>query len=197
MLVSLRHRLVIFAMPKCASTALEHVLATDMDLVIQGHPGAKHTNYRKYDRHLRRYLESFTKEPLETVCLFRDPLDWLGSWWRYRGRPGMPDPRKSTAGMSFDAFVTAHLDGAPGAADIGRQSRFVADKDGGIGIDGIFRYEDSGAFVAYLAERLGREIALPRTNVSPVRAGMELSPETDARLRAEVARDFEIHAALG
>jgi hypothetical protein len=196
MLVSLRHRLVIFAMPKCASTALEHALAADMDLVIQGHPGAKHTNYRKYDRHLRRYLESFTKEPLETVCLFREPTDWLGSWWRYRGRAGIPNPAKSTAGMSFDAFVTAHLDGAKGPAEVGRQSRFVSDKDGNVGIDRIFRYEDQAAWHAYLSDRLGRDIALERANVSPDRTGMVLSAATDARLQTEMARDFEIYAAL-
>ncbi len=196
MLVSLRHRLVIFAMPKCASTALEHALAADMDLVIQGHPGAKHTNFRKYDRHLRRYLESFTKEPLETVCLFRDPIDWLGSWWRYRGRDGIPNPAKSTKGMSFDAFVTGYLDGTKGATDIGRQSRFVSTTDGEIGIDRLFRYEDHAAWSDYLSDRLGREITLERENASPERAGMDLSQATEVRARTELARDFEIYASL-
>lgn len=196
MLVSLRHRLVIFAMPKCASTALEEALAGEMDLVIQGHPGAKHTNYRKYDRHLRRYLESFTKGPLETVCLFREPVDWMGSWWRYRGRPDIPNPAKSTAAMSFDQFVSAHLDGAKGAADIGRQSRFVSDKDGGVGMDRIFRYDSPDIWLDYLSSRLEREITLERTNVSPERHRTDLAPETAARLSRDLARDFEIYASL-
>ena len=77
MLVSLRHRLVLLAMPKCASTSLEAALAGKVDVVISKNPSAKHTPFRKYDRFLRRYFETFTDGPLEVVSLFRQPEDWL------------------------------------------------------------------------------------------------------------------------
>lgn len=195
MLVSIPHRLVILAMPKCASTAIEAALGDQMDLVVRGHPGAKHTNYRKFDRQLRRYVESFTDGRVETVCLFREPLDWLHSWWRYRGREDIPDRSKSTRGMPFDAFVGAYLDGAPGPADLGRQSRFVADAEGGVGVDRIFRYDHLDGMAAYLGERLGVAVALDRLNVSPPAHGPAgLEPATAARARAELAGDYRIYA---
>lgn len=198
MLVSLRHRLAVLAMPKCASTAIEEALASEMDVVIRGHPGAKHTTYRKFDRQLRRYLEAFSGGRLETVCAFREPVDWLHSWWRYRGREGIPDPAKSTRGMSFDRFVNAYLDGAGGVADLGRQSRFVAAQDGGIGVDRVFRYDRMDAMVSWLGQRLGVGVTLGRLNVSPPAHGPEaLSPATAARARAELAADYEIYTRAG
>ena len=195
MLVSIRHRLVILATPKCASTAIEEALAPSVDVVIRGHPGAKHTNYRKFDRHLRRYVESFAGGRVETVCLFREPVDWLHSWWRYRGREGIPDRAKSTRGMGFDGFVNAYLDGAPGPADLGRQSRFVADAAGGVGVDRVFRYDHLDRMAAFLAGRLGVALALDRLNVSPPAHGPDaLEPATAARARSELARDYAIYA---
>ena len=197
MLVSFRHRLVIFAMPKCASSALESALAGQMDLVLRGHPGMKHTNFRKYDRHLRRYLESFGSEPYETFCLFREPEDWLGSWWRYRSRADIPDKTKSSAGLSFDAFASAHIKEAPGAADFGRQSRFVATKDGDVGIDHLFRYERADLWLEFLRDRLGQDIDLGRENASPKRTDApDLSDSTRAALRQHLARDYEIYDGL-
>ena len=98
MLVSLKHKLVLLAMPKCASTALEAALAPHVDVVISRNPAAKHTPFRKYDRFLRRYFETYTEGPLEVVSLFREPVDWLRSWWRYRSRDGLADPSRSAKG---------------------------------------------------------------------------------------------------
>lgn len=197
MLVSFRHRLVIFAMPKCASSALEHALAPGMDMVLRGHPGMKHTNFRKFDRHLRRYLESFSNASFETFCLFREPQDWLRSWWRYRSRDDIPDKAKSSAGLSFEEFAHAHIEERPGAADFGRQSRFVSTGDGDIGIDRLFPYEDSDRWLGYLTERLERDIELGLENTSPRRSDSDaLSPSTDARLREHLARDYEIYDSI-
>lgn len=197
MLVSIRHRLVILAMPKCASTALETALAGRMDMVMRGHPGVKHTPFRKYDRFLRPYLETYTNAPLEVVCLFREPVDWLHSWWRYRGRDGVPDPANSTRGMSFEDFVEACLDGQHKPADVGRPSRFVADKAGAIGPDRLFRHDDMATFTAYLEARLETRITLEHENVSPrATEPARLGPTLRARAERELAREFEIYRSL-
>lgn len=197
MMVSLRHRLVLFAMPKCASTALEGALSDDMDVVISRHPGAKHTTVRKYQRHLKRYFESFTDGPLETVCLFREPTDWLGSWWRYRSRAELEGQARSTRGLSFDAFVRAYLDDRRVPADLGQQSRFVAGGDDAIGIDHLFRYDNVEGMTAFLADRLQRDIVLDRANVSPgAQAAADLAQETEAALRSHCAEDFRIYETI-
>ncbi len=196
MLVSLAHRLVIFATPKCASTAFHRALSEEMDIVFKNAPAAKHTPFRKYDRFIRPYLESITKEPLETVCIVREPVSWLRSWWRYRARPNIPDRAKSTAEMDFETFVRAYLDGGNGPANVGRQSRFVSTKDGAVGMDRVYPYEDLGGMRDWLAGLFGREIVLPQANVSPeAHLATGLAPETEARLRAELAADFALHDA--
>ena len=65
MLVSLRHRIVILAMPKCASTAIENALASHMDAVITNLPAAKHTSARMYIRHLKGYFDGIAGGPME------------------------------------------------------------------------------------------------------------------------------------
>ncbi len=197
MLVLLKHRLVILATPKCASTAIESAFSAHADIVIRGHPGAKHTNFRKYDRHIRPFIETFGRERFETVCLFRDPIDWLNSWWRYRSRPGIPDRSKSTEGMPFARFVNAYLDGDGGRTSLGRQSRFVAGRDGGIGVDRIYRYDNLAAFMAYLSQRTGLDLPLAAENASPPgQAHDSLGAATSARAQAELARDFEIYRTV-
>ena len=197
MMVSLRRRLVIMAMPKCASSALEQALSSQMDVVIQGIPSAKHTPFRKYQRYLKKYFETFTDGPLETVCLFREPSSWLNSWWRYRARAKMPNGKRSTRGMTFDAFVNRYMEDTGPPADIGRQSRFISNADGVPSVDRLFRYEDLEGFQNYVSDRLEIAFTLERTNVSPEAHQDEvLQPDTKRRLQECLALDFEIHDGL-
>ena len=198
MMASLRHRLVILAMPKCASSALEAALASHMDVVVQGIPAAKHTPYRKYNRFMKKYFEGYSDGPMETVCLFREPTDWLNSWWRYRGRPGVPNPNRSTRKMTFDVFVNRYLDGGGPPADLGRQSRFISDAKGNLAVDHLFRYEDVDQLVRFVATRMDIDITLDRVNVSPsAHLKGDLTPMTKRRIAKELALDLEIYASLG
>jgi hypothetical protein len=97
--------------------------------------------------------------------------------------------------MSFDAFVRAWCDDPrPAFADVGSQARFLRPRQG-VGVDRLFRYEDIGAFVQFLEDRLGCEIILPRLNVSPPGL-LDLSPATEALLHDAAAEDFAMYAAL-
>lgn len=195
MLVSFKHRLVILAMPKCASTAFERALSGRMDMVLRGHPGIKHMRLRGFDRFVRPYLASMTDDPFEVVSAFREPEDWLNSWWRYRRRDRMPNAENSTRGMSFDAFVGLYLDGARKPADVGRQGQFIAGSDGRVGVDRLFRYDRIDEMAAYVGDRMGCQIALERLNVSPGAPwlGGRLSSTGRAELRRHLARDYEIY----
>lgn len=194
MLVSFKHRLVLLAMPKCASTALEAALSDRMDVVISRNPAAKHTPFRKYDRFLRRYFETYTDGPLEVVSLFREPEDWLRSWWRYRSRADLTDPSRSARGWSFTDFVTAYLSGRAGPASVGSQARFVSARDGSVGCSRIFRYDAFEGFAGWLSARLETDIALDRLNRSPPRgAGSGLDDEIRAMLHTGLQREYDIY----
>ncbi|MEM8700124.1 MAG: gamma-glutamyl kinase, partial [Pseudomonadota bacterium] len=195
MIVSLQHRFVLLAMPKCASHALSDAIGTRADMVIRHPPGAKHCNFRKYQRHLRPFLQTFSASPLATICMMREPVSWLESWWRYRQRPALEGHRNATHGLSFDAFVGRYLDGVAPGDTIGRQARFVADRDGAVGVDHLFAYERIGDLAAWISARSGWDLTLERKNVSPEAEGY-LTPEMRIRVKTELARDFEIYASL-
>jgi hypothetical protein len=195
MLVFWKERLVYLATPKTGSTAIEAALEPLASVVIQRPPALKHTNVRRYWQNFAPFLERASGEGFMVVALMREPIDWLGSWYRYRQRDGMQRPQNSTKGISFDEFVTAYLGkDRPPYADVGRQGAFLA-PDGARGADQIFCYERIGTFVTFLEDRLNCEIMLPRLNVSPP-GTVALSAATEARLRQDLAADFALHASL-
>ncbi len=195
MLVFWKERLVYLATPKTGSTAIEAALEPLASVVIQRPPALKHTNVRRYWQSFAPFLERASGEGFMVVAMMREPVDWLGSWYRYRRRDGMARPQNSTKDISFDDFVTAYLGRErPPYADIGRQSAFLA-PDGDHGADRIFRYERIAAFVDFLEDRLNCEITLPHLNVSP-EGPVSLTPETEERLHQELSGDFALYATL-
>ena len=191
MLVFWEERLAFLATPKTGSTAIAAGLESLAAVSIQRPPLLKHTTVHRYRRFVGPYLEAASKDTFTVVALMREPRDWLGSWFRYRQREETPR-EKSTAGMSFDAFVRAWCeDPRPEVAEVGSQAKFLRPRQG-VGVDRLFRYEEIGTFVQFLEDRLGCEIHLPRLNVSP--PGLtELTPETEALLHEVAAEDFALY----
>ncbi len=194
MLVFWEPRLVFLATPKAGSTALAAALESLAAVSIQRPPVLKHTTVHRYRRFVGPYLEAASKADWTVVALMREPRDWLGSWYRFRQREET-EPKKSTRGITFDAFVRAWCqDPRPEFADVGSQERFLRPRQGQ-GVDRLFRYEEIDTFVHFLEERLGCEIILPRLNVSP--PGLtDLSPETEALLHEVAAEDFALYESL-
>lgn len=196
MLVFWKERLVLLAMPKTGTTALEAALAPRADLVLRNPPVVKHTPLHRFRRFLAPYLVATGAGEFETVALVREPVDWLGSWYRYRGRAEIAGHENSTAGMSFDDFVRACCRREPPPfAQVGSQARFLHDA-GGPGITHLFRYEDQPRFLGFLESRLGAMPALRRLNVSP-QAALALSPGVEKRLRDKRAAEFALWERAG
>lgn len=195
MLVFWKQRLVYLATPKTGSTAIEAALEPLASVVIQRPPELKHTSAFRYWKYLAPYLGQAADEDFMVVAVMREPLDWLGSWYRYRQRPGSQHKENSTKDVSFDTFVEGYLsDPQPSYANVGRQSRFLI-PERGPGVDRIFRYDDMPAFVRFLEDRLDCEISLPRLNVSP-EGTTNLAPDLERRLREECVRDFALYDTL-
>ena len=195
MLVFWEQRLAILATPKTGSTAIEAALESLAAVAVQRPPALKHTNVARFRRFVGPYLEASAGAPFTVVALMREPRDWLGSWYRYRQREDIGDQAKSTAGMSFDAFVSAWCQTPrPAFADVGSQAKFLTPSPEARA-DRIFRYENIETFLEFLEDRLDFHITLPRLNVSPS-APMDLSAETEARLAQAAAADFMLYATL-
>jgi hypothetical protein len=147
-----------------------------------------------FERFVRPYLEALGAGDTETLCVIREPVDWLGSWYRYRGRAALDGHPNSTKDLSFAEFVEAYLNKpTPPFARVGRISRFVAGASGGPGVTHMFRYENLAGVTRFLSDRFETAIVLPRVNVSS-RARLDLPAALRARLETELSEDFALYA---
>ena len=197
MLLFGKENLVVLAVPKTGTTALEGALAPRAAMVLRDPPEIKHTPLYRYNRFLRPMIRNATGREPELMAVVRHPVEWLGSWWRYRARSDLDGHPNSTKDITFDAFVLEYAKEKPAAfAAVGRQSNFVLNPDGTCGIDHLFRYEAQPAMLAFLAGRLGPLPAFKQLNVSP-RREVTLSAEVEARLRAARPDEFRVWEMAG
>lgn len=196
MLVFYKERLVFLSVPKTGTTAYERALAPRADMVISEPPMLKHAPVYRYNRFIRPMFERVCNAEMALMAVIREPISWLGSWYRYRQRPFMQGKPNSTHGISFDDFVTAYMKGnKPSFADVGSQLNFVKAQPNGTGVTHYFRYEDQPRLKSFLQDRLKVKITLTQQNVSP-KMVLTLSPDVEARLRRKLADEFELHAAI-
>lgn len=197
MLVSFDAKLAFLAMTKSGSTAIQNTLSPHCDLIFTRAPRATHMPYQRFNRFIQPYLKAIGQHGIETCCVMRHPIGWLGSWYQYRTIEALWEPEVRTANLSFDAFVLRLIAGEdPGAGHMGRQHRFMTGNQGVVGVDRIFRYEDMSMFEAFAAERFKADLSFPRHNVSP-RQPLGLAPATLRAAEAFCAPDFEIYDRLG
>ncbi len=199
MLLAPANGFVFLATTKCGSTSIETAFMTYSQVILQNPPNIKHTTYAGFQRFLQPYLASggFPRESYEVVCAFREPIDWLSSWWRYRSRTNLANPanprhRNYTGDMSFERFARAYMEGNEQFAQVGRQSRFVRPSPGEAEVDRIFRYERLDLLIDFLCEKVGEEIEVGSANTSPERSS-SLSKQCEIELREFFAPEYRIY----
>lgn len=194
MMILWKERLAFLAVPKTGTHAIEEVLAPRASIRFDGPPNVRHVNARSFHRFLRPYLDFAGGAEIETFAVIREPVEWLGSWYRYRRRPALDGHPNSTARIGFAAFVEEYLAPEPRPfARVGGQARFLTLADGTLGVDHLFRHDRPQDLVRFLSARLGQTVILPTRNVSP-RGDDDLRlPETLLdRLRAHFATDYAL-----
>ena len=191
MLIFTKANLVLFAAPKTGSTAHHQSLRGLADITLGRSASFKHMSVRKYEKTFAPFLEFAYGLTPERAAVIRDPVDYLGSWYRYRQRPKTKGTDKSTIGIDFETFLEAVMEKTPPPfADVGRQAEFVTTRKGGIRIDHLFAHY-SPLLDQFLAERLKRKIDIPQRNMSPQKE-LSTAPELVARLRQHLAADFDL-----
>lgn len=185
---------VLLALPKTASTTLERALAPYATEVVSSPPGRKHLPARGFVHTKAHELaeQGHPRESYELVTMFREPIAWLESWWRYRGRV---DSRRSTADMTFDEFALHYLAGADDApVPRGRPARFIH-AEGTVAVDRVLSVDHPEVWTAWFAERVGAPLAFERRNASGAERG-ELRPATRGALVAHFAPEYEVWRRL-
>ncbi|WP_319823758.1 gamma-glutamyl kinase [Thalassovita sp.] len=192
MLVFWKENLVFLSVPKTGTTAYQSALAPQAALVVNDPPELKHAPLYRYNRFFRPMFEKVGGQTLETLAVVREPISWLGSWYRYRRRPFMDGHPNSTHAVSFDEFVDAYMKGSPpGFANVGSQAKFLEPRPNGTRVTHLFRYENQPQLQDFLEQRLGLPLTLARENVSP-QMELSLSPEVEKRLRRKCAAEFDL-----
>jgi hypothetical protein len=196
MLLAPSHGFVFLAIPKTGTSALETAFRPYAQVAPQGIPAIKHTRYVEFQRFLQPFLaaKGFPRESYEVVCVFREPIDWLSSWWRYRSRgklaePSSPKHHRYTGDVSFEQFARAYMEGNNGE---GRQSKFVRARRGHAEVDRIFRYDRLDLLVNFLCEKIGKDVEVGIKNVSPERS-FSLSKDCEGELRQFLRPEYRIY----
>jgi hypothetical protein len=187
---------VLLAMPKTASTTLEHTLAPYASLVVSSPPGRKHVGVRGFEREIVPTLEArgHPRDSYEVVTMFREPIAWLESWWRYRAREAAR-PGRSTAGIPFEHFARSYVTGDRSApTPRGRPARFIS-IDGTVGVDRVFSVDRPEAWEPWFAARVGRPLDFGRRNVSPA-VPAELTEETRRALTELFEPEYDVWRRL-
>jgi hypothetical protein len=190
---------VFLSTTKSGSTSIETAFMAHSQMVFRKPPAIKHTTYAGFQRYLQPYLKSkgFPRESYEVVCVFREPIDWLASWWRYRSREKLANPtdpkhRNYTGEISFEKFARAYMEGSEQFAQVGRLSKFVQPRSGQAEMDRIFRYDRLDLLVDFLCEKVGEEVEVGSANTSPERS-FSLSEECEIELRKFFAPEYRIY----
>jgi hypothetical protein len=197
MLVFFKERLVFLAVPKTGTTAYQTALAARADIVVSDPPELKHAPVYRYNRFFRPMFEKVCDVQMETLAVMREPISWLGSWYRYRRRDFMKGNPNSTHDISFDDFVQAYMRGdRPGFANVGSQARFLEPRPNGTCVHHMFRYEDPGRLNSFLEDRLDVTLKLERENASPA-MDLDLPPQTARKFRRKCAEEYRLYDNIG
>ena len=185
---------VLLALPKTASTSLERTLAPYATEVVGSPPAQKHLPARGFVHTRMEQLaaDGHPRESYELVTMFREPIEWLESWWRYRAREASPH---STADLDFEEFALSYVAGDDEAPiPAGRPAKFIRAR-GVVAVDRIFSVDRPDVWSAWFSERVGGPLEFERRNASATRRG-ELSAGTRQRLEAWFAPEYDVWRRL-
>lgn len=194
----------MLSMPKCASTSLVRSLTPRADFVLKGTPRLKHMNCQRFHRQMVPLLRSsgYDRGDYELVSLFREPVAWLESWWRYRSRPELVEheehPDQYAGDITFAEYAHRFIDrDTTGPVVRGRPARFVALSDDlDPGVDRLFSLEASEVWGDWIQEKVGRDVKMRRANKSSARALPEVSRSLRIQLEDFFAPEYEIYEQL-
>lgn len=201
MLVSTQHRFVFLANHKCASSSIAAALGPYCNLFAERDYRLRHANFAHYQQFILPFLEAMVGAEVreyKVYCLFREPVDWLFSWYRFRMREELvSEQMKYTGNIDWRVFMEeAFKERAAPYANLPAQHRFVKGLDGTADGLTIFRYDEIDLFVDALTRQIGEPLKIYNWNVSPV-LDFRPSEKDRKRCRDELVEDYAVYDVVG
>tara|TARA_Y100000296_G_scaffold80962_1_gene107209 strand:+ start:1210 stop:1779 length:570 start_codon:yes stop_codon:yes gene_type:complete len=188
-------------MTKAASTSIESELSNFFNISISGEHIVKHINFRNYESKVLPMLSNFVStERIETMCIIREPVSWVRSWYKYRSRESILQTGKKNnycGHLTFEQFVLEYMKPSKreSFANLNTQWDFVKDKNNELGINHLFKYDELDTFKNFVEKRIGKSLTIPSLNVSP-NVDSDLSAETSKKLKRYLAKDIELYEGI-
>lgn len=204
MLVSTKHKFVFLSNRKCASSSLVHSLRPFCSVAMDTDHRVRHTNYSEYQEYLLPYLRQKIGDEVmdyQVFCLFREPLDWIYSWYRFRCREAIspaaqPGHWEWAGDMSWPEYLAETMAKKPArCARIGVQSRFVTGLNGGQEGLTLFRFDELEAFIDHISGLVGHAVDLVHYNVSPT-ADAQPTDRDMKKVRRKLKEEFALYDAI-
>ena len=202
MLISVKHRFVFLCMPKCASTSTEAALEPCCEIRLGGNPKLKHVNLRDYLGNVAPFLRHYfgsTIDEFDILCLFRHPIGWLNSWYRFRQKEAQQGKRRGPGpnimDLTFQDYLELYANDKRGPVHVGRQIDRITDDNGQLGRIVLFRYENYARFLDYLSRKTGRSIAEKRLNISPGEP-TDISHYNSYLLSEKIGPDWAVYQSI-
>ena len=168
--ISTKYGFAFLCNPKCASSSIEHALDNYCNIKMLSDfddAQAKHINARNYYEFVAPLLKKIKPQiNIDTFCIIREPLDWLGSWYRFRTRYEIKNPahkyhKNYTGKISFNEFVEAYLskgDRPPFATfKTEYQFDFIKLSENMIGVDYVIPMDDLAKVFQFLYFKTGKK----------------------------------------
>lgn len=198
MLIGIEKKFVFVANTKTASTSIEKVLAPHAEVSHGGTPARKHVPLRRIYSLYPEVFRGGAQKPVThrffKFGVMRDPIDWLGSWFRYRKGNKVDSPLP--AEMTFQEFWEKrdwNIIKPDGARFLQRHLFCAA--EGHVLADVIIPYEQLNGMFGEICDCLGIDSPLPRENVSHL-SDFEVPPALEAALREHLAPDYALRNRL-
>lgn len=193
MLIGLEKRFLFVASTKTASTSVEHALMPFSDIIRGGSAQRKHISLGSA---MSAYRFLFTQPGYEADTFFkfgviRDPIDWIGSWYRYRLGNKVESPLPAGTGFAdFWARKDWNILRADGSRHLQRD--MFTSADGSLLADVVIPYARLDEIFGEICRHLDIPVQLARKNVSRLAEPVVLPPGLEDEIREFYSEDYEL-----
>ena len=203
MLIFVEKKLIIYSMPKTGTTSIQKALEKSATIKFgrTGKYGLKHIDVKNFQKWEQTLKNQFPRIKFVSCCVMREPLDLLRSWYKYRSRTKVKSDKKFTGNITFDQYINnlyeKKIQDKSNRSFFNRQSRFLFPKNK-ILIDRVFPYQNFESFIEFISRIIGKELEIPKVNISPKIDENELLIKEDTLKRIEefISLDKEIYDQL-
>jgi hypothetical protein len=169
MLASVDKRFVLLSNPKTGTTALEAAFEPFANFRLGGTPKWKHVNF---DGMTEIFGDYFQRQGCTIYGVVRHPVDALASWYRYRNRKQLKNPKhrwndKYAGDVPFSQFVAEWAARSTPRARVPVSVKWCLTRRGKPAPMTFYRYEDIPLLFDRLSQHVGKKVKLEKLNVSP------------------------------